>query len=347
MYNRATAYIAAIAITALIGTAYIGSQFFGDVDIPAESRVLDVAPGATVKQISAQLAAQGAIKSDFWFRTLVWARGLQSSFLAGEFELPERASSRAIMALLTQRPQQEIAAITLLEGWGMETIAEYFEKRGMFPAEEWLSLTGSIGVFAGGDSAFAQSLEERYSVLAERPQGAPLEGYLFPDTYEVFANATPADIIQKMIAHFDLTVTQDLRNEIAEQGKDFYDVLIMASIIEAEVPHEEDRAIVSDIFWSRLAVGVALQSDATLNYAIKGTRPGLTLSQLAIDSPYNSYKYRGLPPTPIGNPGLSAIRAAVYPADTDYFYFLSTPEGETIFSRTLSEHNAAKARYLR
>ncbi|MDP3994999.1 MAG: endolytic transglycosylase MltG [Patescibacteria group bacterium] len=347
MYNRATVYILAIAIVAAIMVAYIGSQFFGDADIPAQGRVLDVAPGATVKQISAQLSAQGAIKSDFWFRTLVWARQLQGSFLAGEFELPAQASSQALIALLTQKSPQEVAVITLLEGWGMETMAEYFEKRGMFPAEEWLALTGSLGVFGSGDSVFAQSLEERYGVLGERPDGAPLEGFLFPDTYEVFANASPGDIIQKMVAHFDATVTQDLREEIAEQGKDFYDVLIMASIIEAEVPHEEDRAIVSDIFWSRLAVGVALQSDATLNYAIKGTRPGLTLSQLEIDSPYNSYKYRGLPPTPIGNPGLDSIRAAVYPADTDYFYFLSTPEGETIFSRTLEEHNAAKARYLR
>ncbi|MBI4122479.1 MAG: endolytic transglycosylase MltG [Parcubacteria group bacterium] len=155
------------------------------------------------------------------------------------------------------------------------------------------------------------------------------------------------DVVRKMVQNFDAKVTQDLRNEAARQGKNFYTVLIMASIIEAEVPHEEDRPIVSDIFWSRLAAGVPLQSDATLTYIIGGSRPALTNEELQIDSAYNTYKYRELPPTPIGNPGLSAIRAAIYPADTDYFYFLSTPEGETIFSRTLEEHNAAKARYLR
>ncbi|MEK7188959.1 MAG: endolytic transglycosylase MltG [Patescibacteria group bacterium] len=337
---------AGVLVLALLG-AYIGWQFFGSTAVPRDAREFVVAPGASVKRISAELSDLAAIKSDFWFRTLVWLARKQGNFLAGTFELPDRASSWGLVGVLTSKAMQEVRTITILEGWGIVDIAEYLEKEGLFQAHEFLRLTGLPGAFGSLDNEFYNELAARHRPLVHRAAAAPLEGYLFPDTYEVFANSRPEDVIEKMVAHFDAQLTQELRDEIARQGKNVYKVLIMASIIEAEVPHEEDRAIVSDIFWSRLESGVALQSDATLNYIIGGDSPSLTREQLEIDSAYNTYKYPGLPPTPIGNPGASAIRAAVYPARTDYFYFLSTPEGETIFSTTLEEHNAAKARYLR
>lgn len=336
---------AGVGAFVLVG-AYVGWQFFGSVAVPEDARTFVIAPGQSVKRISAELFSRGVIKGDFWFRTLVWFKQEQGDFLAGTFKLPERASSRDLVALFTSSAHQDVATIKILEGWGIGDIAEYLEKEGLFPQADFLSVVGLPGAFGSADNNFYNELAIKHRPLVYRTAGAPLEGYLFPDTYEVFADATPEDVVEKMVAHFDAQVTQGLRDEIARQGKSFYSVLIMASIIEAEVPHEEDRPIVSDIFWSRLESNVALQSDATLNYIIGGDSPALTLEQLEIDSAYNTYKYRGLPPTPIGNPGLSAIRAAIYPAETDYFYFLSTPEGETVFSRTLQEHNAAKARHL-
>ncbi|MBI2050798.1 MAG: endolytic transglycosylase MltG [Parcubacteria group bacterium] len=339
--------IIALAALAVVSAAYVSFRLVGSVPVPGEFRAFTVSPGTPVKEISAQLAERGIIRSDFWFRTLVWLKQKQSRFLAGTFDLPERVSPSGLITLFTSGARQDVRTIIILEGWGIGDIAAYLEREGLFPQGEFLRLTGVPGAFGSADNNFYNELVGRHQPLVYRAAAAPLEGYLFPDTYEVYADAAPRDVIEKMVAHFDAEFTADLREEIVRQGKNFYSVLIMASIIEAEVPHESDRAIVSDIFWSRLESGVALQSDATLNYIIGGDSPALTLEQLEIDSAYNTYKYRGLPPTPIGNPGASAIQAAIYPAKTDYFYFLSTPEGETIFSRTLREHNAAKARHLR
>lgn len=307
--------------------------------IPEVSRTFVVTSGESVKAITGNLIESGVDVRDFWFRTYVWLAKKESSFIAGSFELPAEASIEELVRIFTERANRETRTIKLLEGWSSAVMADYLASEEIFTGGEFVELLE--------DEVFFAEVVALYPVFGEKPASASLEGFLFPDTYQIFADANAKDVALKMFANFNQKVTPDLRQEIERQGKSFYDVLIMASIIEAEVPHEEDRTIVSDIFWSRLALGVALQSDATLKYVIGGKRPALTFEELAIDSPYNSYKYRGLPPTPIDNPGLSAIRAAIYPAHTDYFYFLSTPAGETIFSRTLDEHNAAKARYLR
>ncbi|MAG28991.1 hypothetical protein CL632_02500 [bacterium] len=343
-----TVYISiAIILIAIIAVTNVSRQIFGEVDVPEQSREFVIEQGKSVKQITNTLIEEDLIKSDFWFRVQVWLKGKQGGFLAGRFELPENISQSELIKLLTTEAKQETREIKILEGWGIRDIAIYFENLGMFQQEEFTELVGLPGFFGSADNDFFTELTGQSRLLVSRTAAAPYEGYLFPDTYEIFTDSSLKDIIRKMVINFDSKVTQDLRDEAARQEKNFYKVLIMASIIEAEVPNEEDRAIVSDIFWSRLESGVALQSDATLNYIIGGDSPALTLEQLEIDSAYNSYKYRELPPTPIGNPGISAIRAALYPADTDYFYFLSTPEGETIFSRTLQEHNIAKNKYLR
>jgi UPF0755 protein len=339
-------FIFLFLVTAVVVTN-ISRNLFSQVDVPETSREFVVEQGQSVKQITRELVSQDLVKSDFWFRMLVWVKGKQGKFLAGTFDLPEDVSANELISFLTSKARQETREIKILEGWGIGDIALYFEDLGMFKQEDFLDLVGRPGFFGSPDSNFYNELVNSSRLMVYRTSSAPLEGYLFPDTYEVFEDATLRDIIKKMVINFDSKVTQDLRDEAARQDKNFYKVLIMASIIEAEVPNEEDRAIVSDIFWSRLDSGVALQSDATLNYIIGGDSPSLTYDQLEIDSQFNSYKYKGLPPTPIGNPGVSAIRAALYPADTDYFYFLSTPERETIFSRTLLEHNTAKNKYLR
>jgi len=325
----------------------IGDELFGSVAIASEQRSFVIAPGMTVKQVSARLAAAGVIKSDFLFRTYVWAMKTEKGFQAGTFILPEKASVLDLVELFTMRAHKEVGTIKILEGWGIADIERVLSKQGLSGADSLSSIVGSEANATILSPAVDSKLASDFPILASKPTSAPLEGYLFPDTYEIFADASADDVVYKMLSNFSKKLTPPLLQEIERQGKSLYDVLIMASIIEAEVPHEEDRAIVSDIFWSRLASGVALQSDATLNYAIGGGSPSLTRDQLKIDSPYNTYLYRGLPPTPVGNPGLSAIRAAIYPAETDYFYFLSTPEGKTVFSRTLDEHNAAKAKYLR
>lgn len=334
----------------LVAVALMSGNFVWQITRPVsvseESRKFTIEPGQTVKQASAILADKKIVASNYWFRTYVWLRRAENKFIAGDYMLPPKLNSLQLVNILTQIKPRPVKTIKILEGWGLGDIAGYLKSQG-WSQEEFIGLAGQPGFFGSANNDYFNNMAGQYKSLAPRTAGAPLEGFLFPDTYEVYADATVKDIVAKMLSNFDRKLSPDLRDEITRQGKNPYKVLIMASIIEAEVPHEADRAIVSDIFWSRLEVGVALQSDATLKYIIGGQRPALTAAELKIDSVYNTYKNRGLPPTPIGNPGLSAIKAAIYPAKTDYFYFLSTPEGETIFSKTLEEHNRAKNQYLR
>jgi UPF0755 protein len=162
----------------------------------------------------------------------------------------------------------------------------------------------------------------------------------------VFADDQPRDIILRQLTNFDRKVTLDLRQQIQDAGRTLDEIIIMASIVEREVQSDADMAQVAGILWNRIENGEGLYADATIRYAINDWEHPLTVTDLAADSPYNTRKFRGLPPGPISNPGLRAIIAAVRPQVTDYFYYLSAPDGQTIFAKTLNEHNANKAKYL-
>ena len=289
---------------------------FGTPDLKAPAQV-EIPKGAGVSDIAAKLKDAEVIRSKFGFETLVWLMRASSKLQAGDYKFEAKDFSLAdIVRMLTSGlGAMNEREITVIEGWGVDDIGGYLEKEGIGTKREFFEHIKS-------------------------------EGYLFPDTYRVRKDATQKEVVQKMLDNFDKKVTEEMRRDIAEQGKDIFDIVRMASIIEAEVPHEEDRAVISGILWKRLDIGMALQADSTLNYAIGGTRAALTFAQLKIDSPYNTYKYRGLPPGPIGNPGLSAIRAAIYPRHTAYLYFLSGKDGKTYFAKTLEEHNENKAKYL-
>lgn len=309
-------YVLLVLVAAAIGASYVSFQIFGTVDLPSRDVEVQIQSGDTLKEISRRLQSRGIIKDDFWFRAYAYAKGKEYNFAAGRFVLPQKVNVRQLLRLLTSGQARPVRTVRIIEGWSTRDIVAYLQKEGWYQGDDLKKLEGK-------------------------------EGYLFPDTYYVFAHATIDDLLKKISENFDRRVDAELRAEIKKQGKDLGEILKVASIIEAEVPHDEDRPIIAGIIWKRLKIGMAIQSDATLNYATGAVRAALTAAELKIDSPYNTYKYRGLPPTPIGNPGLDAIRAAIYPHNTDYWYWLSTPAGETIFSRNLSEHNRAKSRYLK
>ena len=246
--------------------------------------------------------------------------------------------------------------IRILEGWTSRDIGQYFEKLGKWQSEEFLESAG----FPQTDYRRHKELpalvdkSDRFSFLADKPKYYGLEGYLFPDTYRVYATSTVSEVIDKMLANFDNKLTAKMRADIKAQGKTIYSIITMASLIEKEAPidyqnnNDKDAKIISGIFWNRLKIGQALQSDATLSYILNDNKPQHSGSELETDSPYNTYKYRGLPPGPICNPGLLAIEAAIYPSPTDYYYFL-TPKGknEVIYARTYDDHLKNKYKYLR
>jgi UPF0755 protein len=245
--------------------------------------------------------------------------------------------------------------IKVLEGWTVDDLDNYLISFGKL---DRASLDKIIGLPKIDYRQFASStppdLSEKFSFLKDKPSYYSLEGFLFPDTYRVYEDASAADIVDKMLTNFDKKLTPQMRTDIAAQGKTIYEVVIMASLIEKEAPinysdaENKDARIVSDIFWGRIDSGQALQSDATLTYLLADNNASHSGADLEIDSPYNTYKYKGLPPTPICNPGLRALEAAIYPIKTNYNYFLTSRDGKNIYyAKTYEEHLNNKYKYLK
>ena len=293
-----------------------------------EEKTVVIASGLGSRKIGALLKQEGVIRSKWTFVAYVSLRGEASLLKPGVYEF----TNAAIPAIARDLVAGENAEVTLVipEGWTNRDIAELLEKEGVMPAEEFLAYLNDLH----------------------------FEGYLFPDTYRVFRHADAKDIADTMRENFERKLTPELQTEITRQKKSIEQIVIMASLIEREVRSEEDRALVSGILWKRLEADMPLQVDATITYiknqesirqlADKNQGNGkISIADTKIDSPHNTYLYKGLPKGPIGNPGLSAIRAAIYPKNSPYWYYLSSPDGATIYSRTLAEHNRAKERYLR
>jgi len=251
---------------------------------------------------------------------------------------------------------KEEDTIQIIEGWTANDISRYFTTLGKWPNKEFFTVAG----FPQVDYRYNKNLppltdfSQEFSFLADKPKYYGLEGYLFPDTYRIYASSTATEVIDKMLANFDAKLTPSMRADIKKQGKTIYEIVTLASIIEKEAPIDYqkndnyDARVISGIFWNRLKIGQALQSDATLSYIFNDNDPQHNGSELESASPYNTYKYRGLPPGPICNPGILAIKAAIYPIITDYNYFL-TPKGknQVIYARTYDEHLQNKYQYLR
>ena len=332
-------YLFKFALLAALGYG-VYVVMFGTPDLKAPATV-EVPKGAGVSDIAEKLKGAELIRSKFGFETLVWLMRASSKLQAGEYKFEGDLSLSDIVKVLTRGlgaiNEKEL---TFIEGWGIDDVGTYLEAQGVGTKRDFYTLVGS--------GARVQGLGiSEFEFFKDKPAEVGIEGYMFPDTYRVAKDAKLEDVIQKMLKNFDTKLTAEMRADILAQGNAIFDIVRLASIVEKEVPHEEDRPIIAGILWKRLDIGMALQVDSTLNYVTGGKNRALTSDELKIDSKYNTYKYRGLPPTPIGNPGLSALRAAIYPKRTAYLYFLSGKDGKTYFAKTLDEHNENKARYLK
>ena len=277
----------------------------------------------------------------------------RDNFPAFAVRLIDRFAERKPAPAMELKPDE---TIRVLEGWTNRDIGQYFETEGKWQREEFLEEAG----FPMADYRFEKELpdlhdwSEEFAFLADKPEYYGLEGYLFPDTYRIFASSTVTEVIEKMLGNFDSKLTEKMRADIKKQGKTIYEIVTMASIIEKEAPinyatgEYRDARIISGIFWNRLEIGQGLQSDATLSYIFGDNDPAHSGKELEVDSPYNTYKYRGLPPGPICNPGILAIQAAIYPIATDYYYFLTSPgDNEVYYARNYDDHLKNKYQYLR
>ena len=328
--NKKFIYIILIFLTATLVSVFIfWWQIKTPLDPKGETVIFKVEKGDSAETIAENLKTAELIKSPFLFRLYVFLSLEQYALQAGSFEFSSKMSIREIGDMLALGGINEVL-ITIPEGFTLKQIED--------------RLVGA-GLAKQGELINYQFLKDAPLILADKPKFASLEGYLFPDTYRFFKDAELSDIVDKMINNLNNKLTPDLQMAIKTSKYSFYEILTMASLVEKEISIEKDRSVVSGILWKRLKASVPLQVDATLVY-ITG-RNEIRESDKKIDSRYNTYLYRGLPAGPIANPGISAIKAALFPQASPYWFYLSAKDGATIFSKTLEEHNRNRAIYLK
>lgn len=334
-----------IGFVAIIAIILISVYFF-EIYYPANKNGQEIkftiVKHSSVKQISQNLAEANLIRSDDFFNFYAWLKNKQADFKAGEYILNQGMNLKEIINELTSgKALSREKSITIIEGWDINDINNYFNKNNIFVNNNFVNL-------AKTKISDWQFKTTKPNFLSQAPALASLEGFLFPDTYRIFQDVAVEDVIIKMLNNFDNRLTAQMREDIVNQGKSIYQIITMASLVEKEVRTPEDMRIVSGVFWNRIKNNQALQSCATLAYVLGEKKSQYSLTDTKINSPYNTYQNLGLPPGPIANPGLNAIKAAIYPKNTDYNYFLSRLDnGETVFSKSLSEHNINKAKYLK
>ncbi len=294
--------------------------------------------GEGVNQISERLYQQGVIKSKIVFETYLYLKKWEADIKAGEYSFASVNILDLSQKLINGVPYKG-EKVTLIEGWTLEDMAVKLDEMGIVNKDEFLKVVRKPK--ANGINA------EKYPILYSKPDSVDLEGYLFPDTYRFKKDTDVENVVGTMLKAMFGKFTKKMAEDMDKQGKTVHEILTMASILEKEVRGLEDKKIVSGILWKRIEIGMPLQVDATVNYITGGNRPSVTIADTKIDSPFNTYKYKGLPPGPISNPGLESIIASIYPTKTEYLFYLSKPDGETVFSKTFKEHIKAKNTFLK
>jgi UPF0755 protein len=291
---------------------------------------VDIPSGASTRSIGDALTANGVVRDEITFRLALWASGDARRLQAGEYRFDHPMSAREVLGKIA-RGEVDTVAITFPEGLTVAEMSKIFEAHGFGPAATFVA--------AARNPALATSFD---------PDARDLEGYIFPDTYTVPRRTDANALVHLMVERFDKVLTPDMRQSAADRGLSVRKLVTLASIVEKETAQAGERPEVAAVYSNRLKIGMALQCDPTVIYALEraGKFDGnLRRDDLAFDSPYNTYRYPGLPPGPIAAPGKASLEAAARPADADYLYFVSRNDGSHAFARTLDEHNRNVQQY--
>lgn len=243
--------------------------------------------------------------------------------------------------------------VTIIPGWNLRQIAADWVVKGIIKSEdEFYGLVGKPAYNYKAHNEFAPKLDFVATSSFDyffryKSKNLSYEGYFLPDTYRVYADAKPIEIIEKIFDSMNAKITPQMRSDVAAQGKSWEDILTMASVVEKEAPTADSMGMVADIFWRRENAGWPLQSCATVNYVTGKSDPAVSGKDKNINSLFNTYLYPGLPLGPISNPSLTAIKATIYPIKNDYWYFMSGTDGAMHYAKTLEEHNRNVYKYLR
>jgi UPF0755 protein len=304
---------------------YQGTRSASNDDTPI---TFEIHPGMTLKQVSLELSKQGLIRSPKIFQAIAYIQHKEKKVMVGEFSLSPSMLPTDIILQITSG-NTILYPVTIPEGYRITEIASLLHTLGL--AER---------------KVFMRQTQDKNLIRSLKIPTDTLEGYLFPETY-YFSKFTPeTKIIQKMVETFrEHTLTPSLLKKAKKSTLSWHQIITMASLIEKEAGLDSERKIISSVFHNRLRKNMRLQTDPTVIYAIENFDGNIRKRDLKIDSPYNTYRYKGLPPGPIASPGIKSIEAAISPIKSDHIYFVSRKDGSHHFSRTLIEHNRAVRKY--
>jgi len=300
------------------------------VDVFGEEQLFVIEPGESVLSISERLQSAGLIRSASTFRIYLAWTGMDTYIQTGMYRLSPSLTAQSIAGMLQTTTMTEVT-FTVLPGWRMEEIAAALPTSG-------LNITPEAFLAAASAPALLTDI---------LPAGASAEGFLYPDTYILPRDTTADQLVSVLLQQFSASLTPELRDGFAANGLTVYQAVTLASILEREAMVDDEMPTIASVFYNRLAIGMLLQTDPTIQYAIGyNTAQGtwwtnpLSAEDLQFDSPYNTYLYPGLPPGPIANPGLAALTAVAFPAQTPYYYFQAQCDGSGFhnFAETFEEH---------
>lgn len=290
----------------------------------AAEQFVDIPAGSQSRAIGDRLVAAGVVRDRWTFRTALLLTREARLLKAGEYRFDQPLSAVDVVHRLA-RGEVYRRLITFREGLTIAEMAAHFEARGF-----------------GTAASFLEAATEASLVRAFDPVATDLEGYLFPETYALPRGTAARAVVRQMVEAFDRACPPALRAEAAAAGLTVRQLVSLAALVEKETARDEERPLVAAVYWNRLKAGMPMQADPTVIYALQqaGRWTGnITRADLGVESPYNTYRYPGLPPGPIAAPGRAALEAAARPADVPYLYFVSRNDGTHVFARTLAEHN--------
>jgi UPF0755 protein len=301
-------------------------------DTRADSRPFVITRGETAGQIARRLEQEGVIRSALAFAFVLYETERENALQSGTYTVSPALTPRNIAKLFEKAPGEQIV-LRIIDGWRLTEVATAVNKAFPSISKEAFTSAAVVG-------------ERKNTVLAGMEPDAPLEGYLFPDTYFMRPDMTPPQIIGVLLDTFERKVGATLRAASAERNVAIYDIVKLASIVEREARDRAESATIAGVYTNRLEIGMKLDADPTIQYALGEWRE-LSLDDLKLDSPYNTYLYAQLPPTPIANPGAAALEGAARPANVPYFYFVAKSDGTGghAFSVTIEEHEANRVKY--
>jgi len=305
-------------------------------------KIFTISSGQRAKEISESLKNEKFISNNITFLINLYIENKQDSIQIGDYLLSPSMSAGEIAEIITSG-KSSAKKMTIVEGWTLKDIAQELEEMDISSTEKFYSIAGAPATNYSNKSSKPKDFSKEFDFLSDKPKNLGLEGYLYPDTYNLTSSDDIEGVIRKSLKNFDEKLNPELRAEIKKQGKTIFEIITMASIIEKEVKGTNDRRIVSGVLQNRIRIGMALQVDATTLYGqIDGTK-----IDNKKDSPYNTYLNQGLPLGPICNPSIDSIEAAIYPTKNNYFFYISAKDdGKTIFSKTFEEHKRAIQQHL-